>query len=117
LYVNFWRDAEKQCISGIFPEQDRYRDEIRDFIGHIWTSYITDVKYSWFGRLTDLGENAHLISTESHFLEDIKDLLVLNMSNWIHIRLLNDVILIAPSLNHQDLLDVQILDFSGLAGF
>jgi hypothetical protein len=33
------------------------------------------------------------------------------------IRLLNDLISITPSLNHQDLLDVQMLDCSGLTGF
>jgi hypothetical protein len=41
---------------GYFPEQDRYRDEIRDFMGHSWTSYMTDVKYSCCRRLTVLSE-------------------------------------------------------------
>jgi hypothetical protein len=49
-------------------------------------------------------------------VEDTKDLLILHMSNWIHIMLLNDMILTTPSLNHQDLRDVQMLDFSGLTG-
>jgi hypothetical protein len=102
---------------GHFPEQDRYRDEIRDCSGHIWASYITDVKYSCCRQLTDLRENTHLTSNESHFMEDAKDLVVLHMSNWIYIRVLKDMILIAPSLNHQDLLNVQMSDFSSLTVF
>jgi hypothetical protein len=51
-------------------------------------------------------KNAHLTSNESHFVEDTKDLLVLHMPNWVHIKLLNDAILITPSLSHQNLLDV-----------
>jgi hypothetical protein len=50
-------------------------------------------------------------------VEDAKDLLVLHMANWIHIKLLNDMILITPSLNHQNLLDVQMSAFPGLTGF
>jgi hypothetical protein len=62
-------------------------------------------------------KNTHLPSNESPFMEDGKNFLVLSMSNWILIRLLNDVILISPSLNHQDLLDIQMSDFSGFTGF
>jgi hypothetical protein len=61
--------------------------------------------------------NTHLTWNESHFVEGAKDLLVLHMSNWIDIKLLNDVILMTPSLNHQDLLDVQTSDFSDPTGF
>jgi hypothetical protein len=50
-------------------------------------------------------------------MKDTKNLLVVHLLNWIHIRLLNDVILITSSLDHRDLLDVQISDFSGLTGF
>jgi hypothetical protein len=56
LYVNFWREVENTAFLGYFPEQNRYRDEIRDFNGHIWASYKTDVKYSCCRRLTDLSE-------------------------------------------------------------
>jgi hypothetical protein len=58
-----------------------------------------------------------LTSNESHFAEGTKDLLVLHMLNWIHIRLLNDMTLITPSLNHQDLLDIQMSDFSCFTSF
>jgi hypothetical protein len=51
-------------------------------------------------------KNIHLTSSESHFLEEEEDFLVRHISKWIHIRLVNDIILITPSLNHRDLLDV-----------
>jgi hypothetical protein len=62
-------------------------------------------------------KNTHLTSSESHFVEDEKNVLILQISNWIHIKLLNDMSLTTPSLNYQDLLDVQISDFSSLTGF
>jgi hypothetical protein len=50
-------------------------------------------------------------------VEDDKDLLGLHILNWIHIKPLNDMTLMAPSFNHQDLLDVQMSGFSGLTCF
>jgi hypothetical protein len=52
----FGGTPKNNVFLGYFPEHNRYRDEIRNFKGHIWTSYITDVKYSCCRRLTDLSE-------------------------------------------------------------
>jgi hypothetical protein len=47
---------KSSVFRGYFPEQDRYRDEIREFNRNIWASCMIHVKYSHSRRLADLSE-------------------------------------------------------------